>query len=50
MSRNLQGREHRLQRVRLDDVAGEYLGTPQKTAAVKNGSEREERRVRAPFL
>ncbi len=36
--------------MRLDHVTGEDLGTPQKAAAVENGSERQERRVRSPFL
>ena len=36
--------------MRLDDVTGEDLGTPQKTAAVEDRTEREERRVRSPFL
>ncbi len=47
---NLQGREHRLQRVRLDHVTGKDLGAAQKAAAVEDRTERQERRVRAPFL
>ncbi len=47
---NLQGCEHRLQCVRLDHITGEDLGAAQKAAAVEDRTERQERRIRAPFL